>query len=623
MSKVIRLVFCFVGFCLIFLTILFFCGCNEKAECYFSQTDIFLIKNTDKGTKFVPLVSKNVSPIVSWNEDIIDYDIKTGLILAKSCGSTILTAKYLNEGFYKYETVNVVVEEPCFAEEIEINDTCFLVEGQSSLKIEPKIKSSIGNYNFDITLKSLDENIFNIEDEELFPVVVGEAELEISVVSGYDENLKEYEFLSKKIKVNVLPCLKELKLELLDKNYEKLQKNDEFNLFISNEEKEVFYFAKLTSSVSLKYYDLTTNLDSQVFNILEVEFLEDFLSCILKFKVLKPCEETILFSFSKNDFEITSNEERVHVFRFVTDPDFYVGTVFSFRLSTLDKVKTNELKDLKKDGESFILYSLNGFQSTKNMAHDEKFFYYSVIMFDNLDLDCYNKFSITCESNLLSVKKVSDVLFYVEAKNEGIAWVTFSSCDGGGFETEISFEIKTVEVSSCDFYESQTIFLRLNGEGVDISPKNILPAYASYQIEFDIICYDEVPVEIVGTVLKPKSVGNCFVKVRIGDKSKIYNVLVSSTDYYLYVSESEIHAKTGETATLDFVIYDSSGEPLKNQKPKFVKLFATTEFEYDLSSLSLLVASSDAGVVKFVLKFYDGKGNLLATSENILIVFDK
>ncbi len=292
----------------------------------------------------------------------------------------------------------------------------------------------------------------------------------------------------------------------------------------------------------------------------------------------------------------------------INTPDVIVGTTKDF-----ENVSKENLIDLEKDGEKFVLYHVLDEKEQKIEALNKNFFFYAIIMFDNLPPDWYN-LTITCNSNAFSVQKISNFVWIVCAKDFGIG--TVSVCMENTTLKNFEFVSKECLVDLVVF-KSESSFLISTNEVLDLSPTKVLPAFAVVSPVLTISPQNDV-LEVVGTKIKAKKEGSCYVTVSIQSFSNTFLVCVSNSEKnILSVPQTTFKVAVGQVVEIKFLLF---AQNLKNAKMSVLGNVQGANF--DFMQNSVLMTSKLAKKFEFEIVLKSSSNKILAKSGKIVVVFE-
>lgn len=630
MKKLVLSLFPLLVLCLVVLSGCAVAGSSAvqgfPSACFFDKDcPVVLIKDSPESTVIVKLevVGENVTvpPELFWNREIVDYDVETGRLEAKSVGETSLTALYrATDGIRKYSLVEVVVQDASFATGIELEERYLfkLAEGQDcSALVEPVVETTGAPYNLDKFFVSSDPSVFRVDqDGRITPTGQGSAELIVSVISHYDAETGSYYYLSASTTIEVEVSPSECALEVVDKNLQPLVKeNGNYNLFYGTDidGDEVYYYLKLSADTSLE--SLGVNLvgqeDEDRWSVAEdimPIFAED---CRVRYVPIRisgaglSSLSVILSDTGHNlTLNLSTNEIILQLWALVSDAEVTVSpAVF--------------------EEDRYTLYLPGGGAAEWAAAHSAGKYNYALIAVDILSLNCYNSFSArVANSGILTVNQLNENSFYVKVQALGKVQVSITADDGCGFSRVLEFEVKAIGVQNFSFYSEEKITLTMGEqETVNLAVSNITPNYATDSCRLEIIGGDLTSVSLSAdgtlTALTP---GSCLVKVSLGECFKVYAVVVrqpgpevapvEQTEYWVEVFGSvEIPLK-------DFQGREISGCEVRWKILTIEGQLSNFIFERLLNTITVYCIAP--GIIQFQLELLE-YGKLVYTSDTITL----
>ncbi|MBR1925677.1 MAG: hypothetical protein IJ837_02355 [Clostridia bacterium] len=570
--------FAFISF-LMLVCIMFF-GCqNEKVFCNFSDDeDIILMLNTKNSTKELK-ISSNTNYEASWDENIIDYNTQSGIITAKQEGKTQISVSYYKNSQKQTKSVNIKVLSPAYATSIILQDSYVFSKGSGKNSVHPNIKT-INNkdYNLNITYEVSNKSVAIVDGINIIPQGVGECDLIIKAVSGYNSQENEYTFISQRAKLIVQEGVQSASILVLNSEKQELTSNSQnkYELFYGGDSSN--YYIKLFGERSLKNYNISLN-DKNFFEIFgQIEYNGDNQAIIpLTLKNFGETNITIILKDSENNFVLQSNSLDVLIYKRVSEKDITIK-------STKEYCDDNELSEakltnLEPKGGKYKLYKIDDTSLDKKAeAIKDKKYFYGLICFDNFDANCYN--DIDAEVVNLKVNKNFDGFLKFETIEGGDASLKLklTALDGSVFSKLFEFDVEKVFIESFEPIEGKKITLSI-GESFDFCPKNANPIYGF--LDYDIALTGDV-LELSGTKVEAINLGKSELTLRIKDQSYFYEIEVINTNYELGLNISNCIIDGIYKIEIEISIFDSN-----NQK---VNVFA--------ENIKVLEAGAQSNVIK-------------------------
>ena len=520
-----------------------FVGCGEpNTFCYFvSDDEIVLMTNSNLSTTTLKIQS-NTQYDVTWDDDIISYDAKTGLITAKSEGKTKLTVSFTKNNKTQTKSVTVVVKEPVFATNIELEEKYIFFLGDTNNKINCKVSTqSEKEYNMGIVCTSSNPYIFQADKDNIIPQTVGEAKVCAKAISKYNQAKNEFEPISADAKVIILPQVEELFISLCDKNRQELV-GETLNLFrgicdgVQN-----FYYLKVSSNVDMNHFDIKKASDDELWEFCESEqspkIVENNKTMFLPIRALGSGRSSIRVKLERqnNDSVFVSNSKSINVFSYLSDESIKLFSTKTYKTkSQLYDTNDENLIALTQNLQTgkYELYKINDNSNYFDLAIQNKKYFYGLICFDNLYINCYNEINAEAsEDGNLELEMLESNKFYVKAKKSGTSSITIRAVaiDGNVFQKVISFNIQNVDASNnYDYCETETnIVMYVGDEKELINHESINPIYAnveafvSLQNNNGVLEIEEAAAKVVA-----KGTGTEVVILRIGTEEFRYNIEV-------------------------------------------------------------------------------------------------
>ena len=530
MAKKLLLGHCvFITFLMLFCII--FSACQSgNVYCYFSDDeDVCLMLNTKNSTKELSIKS-NTKYEAIWDENIIDYDPQSGLITSKQEGSTKLTISYYKNSKKQTKSVNIKVISPAYATSINLQESYIFLKDSGKNLLHPSIKT-INNkvYNLDIFYEVSNKSVAFVDGINIIPQGVGECDLTVKVVSGYNSQNDSYSYIEKTTKLIVQEGTQSASILVCDNNKQILTLNSQNKYELFYGANSFGYYLRLSSEKSLKNYNIVLN-DKNFFEIDgQIEYESDNLAFVpLTLKNFGETNITIILKDSENNFVLQSNSLDVVVYKYVSEQDISIKTTKEYFGD--DEIAEAKLTSLEFGGGKYQLYKIDDSNLDKRTkAIQDKKYFYGLICFDNLDANCYN--DIDAEVVNLKVNKNFDGFIKFEAIQDGYASLRLklTAFDGSEFTKLFEFNVTKVFVESFDVLANKKINLT-KGESFDFCPQNISPIYGCYDCS---ISFSGDVLELSGTKVKAINLGESELTLTINNQTFCFEILVTQTNYSL------------------------------------------------------------------------------------------
>lgn len=584
------LCFCFVG-----------CGNQSQPECYFEEEIPLVLTLKKTETASSGLVVSNIAEYqISWDENIIDYNQETKLVTAKNVGNTKIFVMYKLGEEEKSVSRDVVVKNPDFAENINLSESYKLKNDKNyTYTLQPNITSQNGD-NFAVFYQSENNGIFTVDKfGEITPTGVGQAKLFVKAVSGLENGV--FTYIQTETNIIVEEEITSVKLEIFDDNMQAVPFNDgSYNLFYGSGN---IYHIKLSSNQKISGCEI--GCVSTILSMINTPTYNG--DCEVSFPIRPAASGVQNFYVSLIDdalnkkVEIKTNQVPVNCYKEITSSDVDISVVTTYEENGTEK-------DVYVDSENgnYTLFCLGGDDEAKIEGQNDKKFFYAFIIFDNLNEDCYNKFTIINNSNILEVKYVSDTIYYIETTGVGVGSIDVISNDTGNWSDAVRFEVKEVEAQSCSFYQEKDIYFDVEDEtGINLAVTNIVPSYTTVkECELQVISEEgkSCPIRVLTdkTTIYPVCVGNCFAKVTYGETTVVYSIYVVNMPNFVKVESYNYQANVGETVSVKFEVLDKYGKFSYFQDVSLE--FISGECEYFKNSNVITFEASSACTIKFVIK---------------------
>ena len=578
--------------------------------CYFStSTPVVLMKDTPNYKSNVNLIVEGeevtMTPNVEWDTSVIDYDLVTGEITAVGVGSTYIKVSYYTNAYHTEErSLYVCVCEPDFAQNIELESIYKLKNNALyPYTITPIINVEEGNYNLTTDFFSRDTNIFTIDQNgTINPTGLGEATLTVRAVSGYNSETQVYTYLTETTTIKVEPYFTSLTVDLCvdlcDSEKQELSaENNVYNLFYGtpvDSENSTFYYAKITSNFSLENAQIIAltegtqnsdmesplwSMDLQDYAEADIEYNADFTVAFIPIRSMNKGSGSLSFALTDSsalntEIILNTNELEIASFTYITAENFSVKTYSSILENKEEYASVaDSFIDIETDSETGynLLYALGGNATAKDEGHKDGNYYFALIIFDNTDDYCYNNFTISNNSDNISLTKIIDNLYHIQANTVGIAYVTICANDGGQWRGEFSFQVLEVEAEQYAFYEEDEIYLVLGEEEqVNLAVRNIQPSYTTYTYEITSSFTDTQPIDFMAdeSTIYAIAKGNCWVTVSFAGESVAYLISVISSGSSIIVAFLEYTIEQNKGINITYTVQDAYGNLADNQQVK-------------------------------------------------------
>lgn len=595
--------------CFLFIVCLFF-GCNNVGDitetdnqiyptlCKFSDNSLVELSTNDKNkTAVVKLEivgdSITVQPTISYNENIISYNIETGEIVAKQVGTTNIVALYqTSKNNIRQAILPVSVTETNFAHSIYVEDSYSfkLTTPAVSAKINPIVYTSELNdlgYSLGLTFESLTPEIFTVDNEGfVLPCSLGTGLLKITAISGYNEVTDTYTYMSVTTSIVVEAPVSVFELSVVDKNLNPIQYDiTDDNMLVYNlyygkkfgETTENFYYFKITCDKILskcvisKFCETfnTVNTNSVIHKILPGGESSDGGKIIyIPFNVCDSGSENIYFvnydvalNYAKN---LSSNIVKVCPIAYMSE--LYVSCV-SF---AGDSNVYENLYEVEPDPETgnWKLYILGGTDTDKLKGQEDGYTQYVNLKFNNINPYALNMVTVEQESGILSNYNFLEYVLTIEAKQKGITQVLITAEDESGWYQLLNFEVVYLSPKSYNFasFSNNQIDLVCDVDGMSSVNLNLVsyaPSYSYIDLKITVNTISgDTPVIVDDTLILANTVGTCLVTVSLaeGEIYKQYTVTVyGKPNNIKVISQNSIEIQKGGTSCVIFELQDENG----------------------------------------------------------------
>ncbi len=477
-----------------------------------------------------------------------------------------------------------------FATKVEVDDSFKFVKG-SEFELNAKVFPA--NCDYGLIFESSDTQIFTVDENgKVVAKACGEAVLVTKAVRGVSGDTFDYIEISSQVLVEDEMVAT---MNLCDVNGKNL--GAEARLFYG--ENACNYFAKITANKSLK----TSRFSAPVFEGLNV--------CLENVKFTSSTEAIIpleVNSFGKFNFCIEITESFSDGLKTSSTNYVYISAY-----EHITKIEPRVIVSYKDGDEEVIenlpttdgfyqLFELGGDYEDKVDGHNDKKFYKAVIIFDKLNLCCYNKFTVCADNDNISLNEIEENVYLVTAKKSGYANVTIVANDESKKSVALRFVVSSVETESCTFYPEKQIYFDLNNrKKLNLGVTNIVPAYSSDKCKLEIIYGKNEPVIISDeNTIYPVEVGCCVAVVTFGKTKVSYKIFVGSNALKISCDTQAVnYVDENGYFNLKYSVVDENDKKVKNQKIKLE--FEGESADYELAGGVVLINLGGLNEVKFSL----------------------
>lgn len=527
-------------------------------SCSFESNDLVTLYSNDRGNEtFVPLIIEGqgvtVTPTISYNNQIIEYDVQSGRITAIAPGQTSIVVSYQTSAdVFKQIFLNVLVKKSVFAERVVLPSKYDfkLVQSTTLAAILPQeiIPISQGVYTGQLMFESLSPSVFSVdEDGVVSPISIGTGRVKVSAVSGYDASTDTYTYVFAEADVVVSEPIEWLSLDIVDSDYNTLTS-------ISSNSKlyNLYYGKKFGSNVENKYY-FKLQCSEKIPSILGKNC--DTSNLVVDGRPLHeasggdPADEgrTYYIPFTVRDagFEIVtyscldlglnyaksiySNQVSFYSFAYMSDLDVEC-IAYAGEENVVQNMYTVEPNSATGQ---YTLYLLGGEDDDKLLGRSAGYTDYVNIKFCNINSCALNKLTIEHESGIVSNFNVLDHLYRVNANYKGQTQVVFSADDESGWTKTLVFNVVYFQPSSYQFASfAGNQFSLVCGvdelSSQDLSLVGFSPAYSYIKLTIQTTTISgSNPLTVDGTVVRANSAGQSYVVVTLNESvRKTYTVTV-------------------------------------------------------------------------------------------------
>lgn len=498
---------------------IFFTGCGEDSEAelaFLSDPKIEIMLGTaDDPVASAPLYSSSLqSTKVAYNSNIISYDLNSGLITAKSAGSTTITATLQD----KVTSVEVVVTEAVYCSSLNVSTSYFL-KLTNSKPTEAIIPYTNAGYNMGFVFESLTPGVVSVDENGILtPESAGEAVVRVFARSACISG--EYTYTVATTNVRVENVATEFNVEILDSGLNPVTATTETGGFVyyeinSREIANEYYVMRLTCDVPLK--DKLQSFTASSVDSTDGQSAFDFSSELQNHTVITQDGKTLYRPFyaTKAGFyyiQFNLDDSGLNYFNLISSNMLRVNIV-----GLCDEISLTS----SIDDSSHVAYV-----DTKSIAN----FYVDV------DMGEYNAqdFEYLVDSTVSSTRQGNRL--YLSTSAIGAHTLTVRALDGSGVTATLNFEVKLSPAETGINLSSTEVSINVGEYAVIYF--NSLPSFTEpcvvcvdefgTEIEYDnsAILLDVLPGNLCITGLKS---GSYFVKITtsIGLESQIISILVN------------------------------------------------------------------------------------------------
>ncbi len=463
-------IFCLLLPILAFLSV-FFVGCGEDdSVLYFlGEREIDIMLGTaEDSTATARLISSDMSATkVSYDSEIISYDLNSGSITPKSAGKTAILARLGD----KTAVININVTEAIYCVSLNLSTSYFL-KLTNTKPTEAIIPHTNTGYNMGFVFESLTPSVVTVDTNGvLTPVSSGEAVVRVYAKSACVSG--EYTYITATTNVIVEEVATKYTLELLDSGLNLIplsvtQNGFEYYEITSRELADDYYVMRLTCNVPLKD-------KLQSFSANSVDSASG--------------REAFDFSSELQSHTVISRDGKV-LYRpfYATRAGFYYAqfTLDDSGLNYYNLVESNMLR-INIVGKCEEINLTSSLDDTNGVAYmptnGEAKFYVDVDMGSSINAS----FDYSVD-NAVTATRV-DNRIYLSTSAVGTHTLVVTALDGG-LSASINFEIRLAS-SSTEIVVDKTNFILNVGEYTTVAFSPV-----SSSLEPRVICLDEKGAEI-------------------------------------------------------------------------------------------------------------------------------
>ena len=429
---------------------IFFVGCGEPSEplslSFGCNSQITLKMGTlESAQGNAPLVTNYPENVqISYDSEVIEYDVSTGIITPKKAGNTVLLAEA--EG--KVATVNVIVEQAVYTSEITLAESYRVkLNGDESIAITPSVSDE---YNMGFEFISQSPNSFTVDDNGVItPLQEGSGLLKVVAKSGCEGEV--YGSIWDTATIIVEDIVTDYNIRILDNNYQPLEQVESegeypyYELFSGDENTRPQYILEITSNVSMKNSFST------------ISFIDGESGTTTTDQIIE---------FDQTSYDILSNDGKTLYRPFYAvgfGLDYFSSSLLDVALNYENLVTSNtvKIKVYEPCTEIEVAVSSNQFENESSLIlgvspGECAELTIAVDMGENTT----SRFSIEYDANNISANIVDNQIF-VSTSNSGIFSITIKADDILGVEKTVTFEVRQINFDSPYFVMLESDFVEL------------------------------------------------------------------------------------------------------------------------------------------------------------------
>ena len=536
---------------------------SYASEISFSVNSVEL-KLNDKpssASAILSIVGENeTAPDITFNSNVISYDVNTGLINAVGVGSTILTATVKSSflgTISAYCTVNVTNTD--FAPTVTL-DSDYVLKLTKPNK-EPD-KLPVHNK---ITYKSSNEEVFTESNGALIAIGLGEATLTMEAIVGYNASTDSYNKVTANARVVVEREVTGVEIVLCDSEFNALLRIDEKFVLHSglkaDKEHEVYYL-KVTTNVACEPKQVELFSGMANVSLLDVESIGSAPTTYYAIRATGAGETQITINFLDVAYNysagIHSNTLNVEVVPFVAE----------LKLLPVVELAGGD-KEITKNLSGYKLFMMGVEPAIVVKAQSEGISNTCVIKWANpIKYACID--ALVSEVTVLNLTIGDDNTFLITALKDGEAEITFSALDGSGVTISLSFVVESVPCFDAEFAyaaEEYTLTIGLS-DALNLAPLSVMPYYGIKDTAYEILDatnLDYISISESG-VLSATKIGVILLRVSINPLVYAdYEITIVNDSETIELSAESVMIEIDEGVTINYVIYAPDGALAANQ----------------------------------------------------------
>ena len=508
----------------------------------------------------------SVLPEIDFDSRVIDYNYKTGSVVAVGAGKTTVNAK-IKTAFNTYATASftVVVSVTDFAREPNLLDMYVL-------KLDAEIFDYQRLADFDKAIyESSNEDVFVIEDGRLVPVGLGSAYLSASAVVSVDFSageLGDYIVKTAEALVVVEQKVSSVILEICDSDFNVIPDLDGTVVLRSGTKSnglEAVYYFKLTADVSTLFGSATlVGDDLELIDLMDATQIADDENAIYyAFKVLGNGGEQISLLLDDSCVNylgiIASNQLELNIVSFVDS--LVISPVAIHSSGTTEVYPTvsgYKLYIMSEDPDVVDFAAKEGVANACSLIWVNASSYAEIFVY-------------SLNEDVVTVELGSDGIYYARGIFSGATSIVVVALDGSGVEAVLEFTVVRAECFSAGFvYAAANYNLEIEvGEEVSLVPIGVEPYYGIHNTTYEIINAAQGDAATISAEGLFSASASGVVVVRVSVNSalfEIYTIKVVNYGASIELDSTHEYLPIGGYVTLNYSVLGSGGSLASDQR---------------------------------------------------------